>query len=276
MPTATATPTATPTDALAPQPWNVRMSWWTDHDIDANHDGSHDAQLYYRVSPENRVPGAQLAWDDWGFNQTTNRTNGVVVAQAVDSQGTLVNSGDWLVIDAYIFFDPQVKRYVVSGIVTGTNQDYFIVPVVALQHDDRLVFITPNDVQPVIQSLQGGRAYHVVWDMSALVTILQDQLDADFVGSEFAGIDYIRQYTRTQLPGQSPYIAWDYWGVLDDNEYASNPWRNESIWQWFVPRGNAISQTTGGVRIVCPPRNLLTNPDGSSAVLINAGGFDEQ
>ncbi len=192
---------------------------------------------------------------------------------------TSVDTGEWLVVQQLTFFDPRVVPFLVEGVYTTSNQDYFIVPVgVVRLNNGGLAFVTPTDARSATVSIPGDYLGHFfTFDCSEILAQLRKV--PGFKEGDFAGVDYVNHYIRAKMPGDRPKLWWDYIAVLTLGELMSAPWvgHNQTVQPIWDSNGSNILQSTGkgNAKYYLPPKGFLKNPDGSAAFLINSGGFSE-
>ncbi|OGF19439.1 hypothetical protein A3I35_00485 [Candidatus Falkowbacteria bacterium RIFCSPLOWO2_02_FULL_45_15] len=261
-PTPTVTPTMMPVLMMTPSPspsptelpWNYPQPSWLSLDEE-------EQMVYFRIAPDNQALHGVIEWDPTGFVLAT----------------TSLPTGEWLKVRQDTFFDPQVKPYIVVGMVTSSDQDFMFVPTGVVRERDQLIYVTPSTAQPLRTRIQGNIGHFFAWDTATIIELLERE-DPSFDSSAFAGIDWIDYFVRSAFPGGTPQLYWDFVANLSEQEWRQEVWRGaQELMIWETANSVTVQQSTGSnFNYYLPPRNLLTNPDGSSAVLINAGGFDEQ
>jgi len=261
-PTPTVTPTMMPVLMMTPSPspsptelpWNYPQPSWLSLDEE-------EQMVYFRIAPDNQALHGVIEWDPTGFVLAT----------------TSLPTGEWLKVRQDTFFDPQVKPYIVVGMVTSSDQDFMFVPTGVVRERDQLIYVTPSTAQPLRTRIQGNIGHFFAWDTATIIELLERE-DPSFDSSAFAGIDWIDYFVRSAFPGGTPQLYWDFVANLSEQEWRQEVWRGaQELMIWETANSVTVQQSTGSnFNYYLPPRQLLLDQNGEPARLINLGGFTER
>ena len=218
--------------------------------------------MYFRIAPDNQALGGVIGWDPVGMVTAATR----------------LPTGEWLKVREDTSYDPQLKPYILVGVVTASDQDFMFVPTGNVREGDHQVFVTPSLAQPLRTRIAGNRLGHFfVWDTAAIIALLEQE-DPSFDVSTFVGIDWIDYFIRSAFPGGSPELSWDFVANLSAGEFRQEVWRGFTevmIWENNTVTSQQVAAAPN-FHYYLPPRQMLLEENGQPARLINLGGFAER
>ena len=272
IPTSTNTPappTATPTPSPTQLPWNYPQPYWLSLDTP-------EQKNYFSIAPDNQAQHGFISWD---------KELGMVLAT------TMLPTGEWLKVRQDVFFDPQIKPYVVIGVTNNSTQQFMVVPTGIWRIEDSsgykyTILSTPSNVKPAINIVTGGKAHFFTFDMREIIELVKKEIPS-LTGDNLAGIDYIDWFLRADLPGDHPQMWWDYVGFLSPEEMRNNTWKTHADEENLLPlyeESVGISNlapssvaTAENFIYYSPPKSFFTKEiQNENVIFVNPGNFSER